>query len=54
MRNTLGSNISIRADVFAELGEFDFNTGGRKDYKILQGKATELCARMREKYGQGL
>jgi len=54
VRNTFGSNISFRADVFAELGGFDVDIGGRKGDKNLQGGETELCARMRERYGQGV
>jgi glycosyltransferase involved in cell wall biosynthesis len=54
VRNTFGSNISFRADVFAELGGFDIDIGGRKGDKNLQGGETELCARMREAYGQGV
>jgi hypothetical protein len=40
--------------VFAELGGFDVDIGGRKGDKNLQGGETELCARMREAYGQGV
>ncbi|MDB2274159.1 glucosyl-dolichyl phosphate glucuronosyltransferase [Halorubrum ezzemoulense] len=54
VRNTFGSNISFRADVFADLGGFDVDIGGRKGDKNLQGGETELCARMRERYGQGV
>jgi GT2 family glycosyltransferase len=54
VRNTFGSNISFRADVFAELGGFNVEIGGRKGDKNLQGGETELCARMREEYGQGV
>ncbi|OYR80745.1 glycosyl transferase family A [Halorubrum sp. E3] len=54
VRNTFGSNISFRADVFAELGGFDVDIGGRKGDKNLQGGETELCARMREAYGEGV
>ncbi|RLM70771.1 glycosyltransferase family 2 protein [Halorubrum sp. Atlit-8R] len=54
VRNTFGSNISFRADVFAELGGFDVDIGGRKGNKNLQGGETELCARMQEEYGQGV
>ncbi|MDB2250581.1 glucosyl-dolichyl phosphate glucuronosyltransferase [Halorubrum ezzemoulense] len=54
VRNTFGSNISFRADVFAELGGFDVEIGGRKGDKNLQGGETELCARMREEYGQAV
>jgi len=54
VRNTFGSNISFRADVFAELGGFDPEIGGRKGEKNLQGGETELCARLREEYGKGV
>lgn len=54
VRNTFGSNISFRHEVFLELGGFDTNIGGRKGDKHLQGGETELCARMREKYGEGV
>ena len=54
VRNTFGSNISFRADVFAELDGFDVEIGGRKADKNLQGGETELCARMREEHGQGV
>ncbi|GAB3411949.1 glucosyl-dolichyl phosphate glucuronosyltransferase [Haloparvum alkalitolerans] len=54
VRNTFGSNISFRADIFEELGGFDANIGGRKGDANLQGGETELCARMREQYGRGV
>jgi len=54
VRNTFGSNISFRADVFEELGGFDVDIGGRKGDKNLQGGETELCARMRQEYGHGV
>jgi glycosyltransferase involved in cell wall biosynthesis len=54
VRNTFGSNISFRADVFEVLGGFDVDIGGRKGDKNLQGGETELCARMREEYGGGV
>ncbi|WP_092816441.1 glucosyl-dolichyl phosphate glucuronosyltransferase [Halopenitus malekzadehii] len=54
VRNTFGSNISFRRDVFLELDGFDIDIGGRKGDKNLQGGETELCARMREEYGQGV
>ena len=53
-RNTFGSNISFRADVFNELGGFDVDIGERKGDKNLQGGETELCARMCEEHGQGV
>lgn len=54
VRNTFGSNISFRRNVFLELGGFDTDIGGRKGDENLQGGETELCARMREKYGRGV
>jgi len=54
VRNTFGSNISFRRDVFLELGGFDTNIGGRQGDKNLQGGETELCARLAEEYGQGV
>jgi len=54
VRNTFGSNISFRRDVFRELGGFDPAVGGRKGEKNLQGGETELCARLREEYDRGV
>ncbi len=54
VRNTFGSNISFRREVFLELDGFDTDIGGRKGDKHLQGGETELCARMRERYGEGV
>ena len=54
VRNTFGSNIYFRRDVFRELGGFDSQIGGRQGDKNLQGGETELCARMREEYGHGV
>jgi hypothetical protein len=54
VRNTFGSNISFRTDVFEEVGGFDVDIGGRKGDKNLQGGETELCARMRKKYERGV
>jgi glycosyltransferase involved in cell wall biosynthesis len=51
VRNTFGSNISFRTNVFEELGGFDVDIGGRKVDQNLQGGETELCARMRQEYG---
>ena len=47
VRNTFGSNISFRRDVFLELGGFDPHIGGRQGDKNLQGGETELAARLR-------
>jgi glycosyltransferase involved in cell wall biosynthesis len=54
VRNTFGSNISFRADVFEELDGFDVGMGGRKGDKNLQGGETELCARMQQEYRMGV
>ncbi|WP_336003198.1 glucosyl-dolichyl phosphate glucuronosyltransferase [Halorientalis halophila] len=54
VRNTFGSNISFRRDVFLELGGFDSEIGGRKGDENLQGGETELCARLRESYDAGV
>jgi GT2 family glycosyltransferase len=54
VRNTNGSNISFRRDVFLDLGGFDTDIGGRKGDKNLQGGETELCARLKDAYGQGV
>ena len=54
VRNTFGSNISFRAEVFEELGGFDTNIGGRKGDANLQSGETELCVRMKREYGQGV
>ncbi|MEF8802285.1 MAG: glycosyltransferase family 2 protein, partial [Halolamina sp.] len=54
VRNTFGSNISFRRDVFLELGGFDPEIGGRQGDANLQGGETELCARLREKYGESV
>jgi GT2 family glycosyltransferase len=54
VRNTNGSNISFRRDVFSDLGGFDTDIGGRKGDNHLQGGETELCARLREEYGEGV
>lgn len=54
VRNTFGSNISFRRDVFLALGGFEGDIGGRQGDKNLQGGETELCARLREEYGHGV
>ena len=54
VRNTFGSNISFRRDVFLELGGFEDDIGGRQGEKNLQGGETELCARLRSEYGVGV
>ena len=54
VRNTFGSNISFRRDVFLDLGGFDTDIGGRKGDANLQGGETELCARLWERKGRGV
>jgi glycosyltransferase involved in cell wall biosynthesis len=54
VRNTFGSNISFRRDAFLELDGFDTDIGGRKGDRHLQGGETELCARLRDRYGEGV
>ncbi|MDS0281734.1 glucosyl-dolichyl phosphate glucuronosyltransferase [Haloarcula onubensis] len=54
VRNTFGSNISFRRDVFLDLGGFEDDIGGRQGSKNLQGGETELCARLESEYGQGV
>jgi glycosyltransferase involved in cell wall biosynthesis len=54
VRNTFGSNISFRREVFTSLGGFDPAIGGRKGERNLQGGETELCARLQEEYGEGV
>jgi len=54
VRNTFGSNISFRRDVFLDLGGFEGEIGGRQGGKNLQGGETELCARLQTDYGVGV
>ncbi|WP_336359319.1 glucosyl-dolichyl phosphate glucuronosyltransferase [Haladaptatus sp. ZSTT2] len=54
VRNTFGSNLSFKRDVFTDLGGFDTAIGGRKGEKNLQGGETELCARLRQQYDAGV
>ena len=53
VRNTFGSNISFRREVFEELGGFETDLG-RTGERNLQGEETEFAARMRTRYGQGV
>ena len=53
VRNTFGSNVSFRTEVLRELDGFATEVG-RQGEKNLQAHETELCARMREAYGQGV
>jgi len=54
VRNTNGSNISFRREAFLDLDGFNTEIGGRQGDANLQGGETELCARLREEYGQGV
>ncbi|AGK61103.1 putative glycosyltransferase [Archaeoglobus sulfaticallidus PM70-1] len=54
VRNTFGSNISFRRDIFLELGGFNPSMGGIKGNRMLQGGETEFCERMRQRYGKGV
>jgi glycosyltransferase involved in cell wall biosynthesis len=53
VRNTFGSNISFRREVFEELGGFDPNLGLSGDNNV-QGEETEFAARVRRRYGEGV
>ena len=53
VRNTYGSNISFRRDVFLEVGGFDENTGLKADSKV-QAHEAPVCLRVREKTGKGV
>lgn len=53
VRNTFGSNLSFKKDIFISLGGFREDYGMRAKGQ-LQGAETELCDRMGNKYGQGV
>ncbi len=53
VRNTFGSNLSFKAEVLKALGGFRGEMGV-KGKGQLQGEETELCERMREKFGRGV
>jgi GT2 family glycosyltransferase len=53
VRNTFGSNLSFKADVLKALGGFRSEMGV-KGKALLQGEETELCERMRKKFGKGV
>jgi len=53
VRNTFGSNLSFKADVLKALNGFRGEMGV-KGKGLLQGEETELCERMREKFGRGV
>lgn len=53
VRNTLGSNMSFRREVFEEVGGFDEQVGLSGDNQI-QAEETELSMRMYEAFGKGM
>ncbi|WP_254761505.1 glucosyl-dolichyl phosphate glucuronosyltransferase [Natrinema marinum] len=53
LRNTYGSNISFRRDVFLSVGGYDENTGRQGDRHI-QAHEAPVCIRMANKYGKGV
>ena len=53
LRNTYGSNISFRREVFLSVGGYDVNTG-RKGDRHVQAHEAPVCIRMANEYGQGV
>lgn len=53
VRNTYGSNISYRRQVFLEVGGYDPNTG-RKGDRHIQAHEAPVGIRLRERYGRGV
>lgn len=53
VRNTYGSNLSFRRDVFLEAGGFDENTGLKADSKV-QAHEAPVCLRVQENTGKGV
>jgi len=53
VRNTFGSNLSFRKEVFMNLGGFRPELGVRGSIS-LQAEETELCERMRREFGKGV
>lgn len=53
VRNTFGSNMSFRKEVFEELGGFDPEFG-RKGEKNLQAEETVFCVQLRQRFGEGI
>ncbi len=53
VRNTYGSNISYRRDVFLNVGGYDVNTG-RKGDRHIQAHEAPVGIRIREQYGKGV
>ena len=53
VRNTFGSNISFRRQVFSKIGLFNIKLG-RRGERQLQGEETEFSMRMRKRLGKGV
>lgn len=53
VRNTFGSNISFRREVFEEIGTFDPELGRRGSLNV-QAEETVFCVRMSEAFGRGV
>ncbi|WP_222917900.1 glucosyl-dolichyl phosphate glucuronosyltransferase [Natrinema sp. SYSU A 869] len=53
LRNTYGSNISFRRNVFLNVGGYDENTG-RKGDRHIQAHEAPVCIRMANEYGKGV
>ena len=53
VRNTLGSNMSFRHEVFDAVGGFDEQVGLKGDNQI-QAEETELAMRMYDEFGKGM
>ncbi|MCU4925461.1 glycosyltransferase [Halobacteria archaeon AArc-dxtr1] len=53
LRNTYGSNISYRREVFLSVGGYDENTG-RKGDRHIQAHEAPVCIRMANRYGKGV
>ena len=53
LRNTYGSNISFKRDVFLSVGGYDENTG-RKGDRHIQAHEAPVCIRMANEYGRGV
>jgi glycosyltransferase involved in cell wall biosynthesis len=53
VRNTFGSNLSFRSDVLRALGGFRGEMGVKAKGQ-LQSEETEICDRMKDKFGKGV
>ena len=53
LRNTYGSNISFKREVFLGVGGYDENTG-RKGDRHIQAHEAPVCIRMAHEYGKGV